>query len=258
MKIAIIGSGAFGTALGGVLAENDYEVDYYDPLLEKPLTEVLEGAERMVLTVPSAVIETVLAELPKERPLVVATKGILGKEMFAEFDDVMALSGPGFADEIKSRRHICLTATDDRVAEMFTTDYLAFDQTRDMQGVLLCGALKNVYALLAGWMELSRETPEWQQFIAETTLEMQTVLVANGGEAATAELACGVGDLRLTCGLPSRNYEFGQMLKKNPQAQPDKTVEGFTALAKIKKGALTVPETAEKLKFLIEQSAKWG
>ena len=30
MKIAILGAGAFGTALGGILANKGYDVDYYD------------------------------------------------------------------------------------------------------------------------------------------------------------------------------------------------------------------------------------
>ena len=30
MKVAIMGAGAFGTALGGLLVENKYDVDYYD------------------------------------------------------------------------------------------------------------------------------------------------------------------------------------------------------------------------------------
>ena len=35
MKIAILGAGAFGTALGGILADNGYDIDYYDPKIEK-------------------------------------------------------------------------------------------------------------------------------------------------------------------------------------------------------------------------------
>ena len=31
MKIAVLGAGAFGTALGGILADNGYDVDFYDP-----------------------------------------------------------------------------------------------------------------------------------------------------------------------------------------------------------------------------------
>lgn len=259
MRVGILGAGAFGTALGEVLMGNHHDVKYYDlQWAESSLADVVSWAEYIVLCVPSSVVEMVLPELPKGRPLIVATKGILGAGMFAGFADMMVLSGPGFAQDIAAKQPTLLTATDARVVEMFATDYLTFDQTRDAQGVLLCGALKNVYALLAGYLGLERESAAWEQFIAEVAGEMQALLAANWGDPATVQLACGVGDLRLTCGIPSRNYEFGQMLKNSPQAQPDKTVEGWTALAKIKRGDLQVPETAEKLRFLIEQSATWG
>ena len=46
MKIAILGAGAFGTALGGILADNGYDIDYYDPKIEKEsLSQVLENAK---------------------------------------------------------------------------------------------------------------------------------------------------------------------------------------------------------------------
>ena len=35
MKIAVLGAGAFGTALGGVLAEKGSDVAYYDSLILK-------------------------------------------------------------------------------------------------------------------------------------------------------------------------------------------------------------------------------
>lgn len=252
MKIAMIGAGAFGRALGGVLAENGYAVEYYDPLLEKPLAEVLDKAERMVLCAPSVAVEAILPELPLDRPLIVATKGILGEGVFAEFVDMMVLSGPGFAQDIAAHQPTMLTATDERVVEMLTTGYLTFDYTCDAQGVLLCGALKNVYALLAGYLGLERESAAWERFITEVAEEMQALLSANRGDSATVQLACGVGDLRLTCGLPSRNYEFGQMLREDAQARPDKTVEGWSALMKIREGALVVPEAAVKLRSLIK------
>ena len=34
MKIAILGAGAFGTALGGILADKGYDIDYYDSRVE--------------------------------------------------------------------------------------------------------------------------------------------------------------------------------------------------------------------------------
>ena len=251
MKIAILGAGAFGTALGGILANKGYDIDYYDSKVEREkLSDVLAGAKLIVLCVPSKAVPYLLPYLPKNKPMVIATKGILSDTAFADFKDYMVLSGPGFADDIKAKKQTYLTATDERVVELFGTDYVTFDRTTDRRGVLMCGALKNVYAILAGILDLKKGSAAWQKFIDEVLGEMRLVLSANGADAKTVDLVCGQGDLKLTCNLPSRNYEFGQILRKNPTAEPEKTVEGISALKRISRGEIIVPEGAEKLRML--------
>lgn len=259
MKIAIIGAGAFGTALGGVLVENGHEVKYYDPKDNSTtLASAVDFAENIILAVPSSAVDSTLPELPVEKPLIVATKGVLSDQIFNNFADVMVVSGPGFADDIKNHQKTILTATDQRIIELFSTDYLTFDFTADRRGVLMCGALKNVYALYAGFLGLIPGTPGHVAYLENVTTEMQTILAANGADAATVELACGRGDLEITCDFPSRNYEFGMGLRKNPEAKTEKTVEGMTALEKIKNGAIIIPDGATNLKELMELSNQWG
>lgn len=258
MKIAIMGAGAYGTALGGILAEKGYDIDYYDSRDNEPLAKVLEGVAFVVLAIPSAAVPYALPHLPKKTPLIVATKGMLNLGAFDGFEDVLVLSGPGFADDIKAHVKTVLTATDARIIEMFSTDYLSFDFTMDKRGVLLCGALKNVYAILAGWLRLEAGSFEWERFIEDVCDEIKMILAANGADSATVNLVCGIGDLRLTCNYPSRNYEFGQILRDNPKAEPEKTVEGLTALKRIRRKEIVVPEGAKKLKMLIEMSKEWN
>ena len=252
MKIAILGAGAFGTALGGVLAEKGYDIDYYDREVEKErLADVMADAAYVVLCIPSKVVPYMLPHLPKDKPLVVATKGILSDRGFNEFKDYMVLSGPGFADDIKARKLTLLTATDARVIDLFMTSYMKFDLTDDRRGVLMCGALKNVYAILAGLRGLERETSEWQDFIDAAAGEMKLVLTANGAKAETVDLACGVGDLKLTCGYPSRNFEYGDILRRDPDYEPENTVEGLSAILKIRRGEIVVPERVKLLAEVI-------
>ena len=257
-KITVLGAGAFGSALGQVLNENGHEVKFYDPTLDVSLEESLAEAEIMVLAIPSSALGEMLPKLPKGKPLIVATKGILGDKILADFLDYMVISGPGFAQDIMNHKKTLLTATDQRVIDLFSRDYLTFDQTADRRGVLMCGALKNVYAILAGRMNLEPYTPTHEAFLGEVEVEMQDLLLENGADPATVSLACGQGDLRLTCAEPSRNYEFGQILRQNPVAKPEKTVEGVTALGRIKNGAIKVPETAVKLRGLLELCQKWN
>lgn len=259
MKIAILGAGAFGTALGGILAEKGYDIDYYDSKSSGDnLESTLCQAKMILLAVPSKAVPYLLPNLPKNKPLIIATKGILSSDMFNDFSDYMILSGPGFADDIKAHKKTILTATDDRVVEMFGTDYLTFDQTNDERGVLMCGALKNVYAIMAGLLDLKEGTREHTKFLNDVASEMKLILDDNGAHGETVDLVCGKGDLKITCNYPSRNYEFGQILRKNPKAEPEKTVEGLSALKRIKRGEIKVPKEAIILRDLIKRSNEWA
>jgi len=258
MKIAILGAGAFGTALGGILADKGYDIDYYDSKVEKEnLSKVLSDSKYIVLAIPSMAAPYLLPHLPTDKPLIIATKGFLDNHNFRDFKDYMVLSGPGFAADIKDKKETHLTATDQRVVELFSTDYLTFDFTDDKNGVLMCGALKNIYAIYAGYLNLKPGSLEHEKYLTEVAEEMQALLLANDADPATVKLACGIGDLRLTCDYPSRNYEFGQILRDNPRALPKKTVEGLTALSKVKRGDIKVPDTALKLKELMLLSNDW-
>ncbi len=253
MKIAILGAGAYGTALGGVLADNGYDIDYYDPRLEREsLGDVVSSAGAIVLCAPSESAPYLLPHLPKDLPLIIATKGILSDAIFRDFQDYMVISGPGYAEDIKGKKVTHLTATDLRIVKMFANDYIDFDETRDRRGVLMCGALKNVYALLAGLKDLHPVSREHRQFLAAAAKEMQDILAANGADPETVNLNCGKGDLKITCYYPSRNYEYGQILRKNPAAHPTKTVEGLSALRRIRRGEIKVPDTATLLKELLD------
>lgn len=259
MKIAILGAGAFGTALGEILAGKANDIDYYDSKLEREkLSEVLAPVKYMVLSVPSKVAPFLLPYLPKEKPMIVATKGFLDDHNFKDFKDYMVLSGPGFAADIKAERETHLTTTDQRVIDLFSTSYLTFDYTSDKKGVLMCGALKNIYALYAGFLDLKPGSKKHEDYLTEVAEEMKALLLANSADPATVDLSCGVGDLRLTCDYPSRNYEFGRILFQNPQAEPEKTVEGLTALSRVKRGEIVVPENVIKLKELIQVSKTWS
>ena len=258
MKIAIIGAGAYGTALGEVLASNGHEVQYYDKYIENTnLDDTVRGAEYVVLCVPSDAVEEVLANLPRNVPLIVATKGFLSDAIFHSFTDYMVMSGPGFAADIRAHKPTHLAATDQRIVKLFGNEYLSFDTTKDARGVLMCGALKNVYAILAGMQDLQPGTEPHEKFLAEVADEMRAILAANGANADTVDMPCGVGDLRLTCAMSSRNYEYGQMLRKNPNALPEKTVEGVTTLKRIKNGEIIIPNEAVKLKKLMDESVVW-
>lgn len=243
MKISILGAGDFGTALGSILAEKGCDIDYYDSAFERErLSDVLSKAKFIVLCVPSKSVPHLLPYIPKNIPLIIATKGLLTDDYFKDFQDYMVLSGPGFAVDIKARKKVYLTATDQRVIDLFSLPTLQFDYTNDRRGVLMCGSLKNVYAILAGMKGLQRMSPEWYDFVHQANKEISKLLMNNSADSNTADLECGIGDLKLTCGMPSRNYEYGTILANRAGFEPENTVEGLTAARRIKRGEINVPE----------------
>lgn len=247
----------YGSALGQILRANGHETEFFDPYKgTKSLPGVLAGVEAVILCTPSGAIAELLPQLPHNLPLAVATKGILTPEVFNGFMDLMVLSGPGFAADLEAERPTTLTITDDRLAEWLGRPWLKFITTSDIAGVLMCGALKNVYALEAGRRGLVPESPEWQQYIDSVVAEMRAILGANGATPETAELPCGRADLRLTCGPGSRNYAFGRELARNFNARPVETVEGLSTLGQIRDGVIKVPPEAQILQEILKLGIK--
>ena len=253
-KIAVIGAGVYGAALGDILSEKGFLVLYYDPKLpDTNIVSVVDRANYILLAAPSTSVDHILPSLPKDIPLIVATKGILSKDTFSEFSDVMLISGPGYAVDIVKKKKTKLTATDSRVIELFSTNYLSFDYTDDFQGVLLSGSLKNVYAIGAGILSLEYGSPEWRKYISDAYLEFKSILKINDCDPHTADLSCGIGDLKLTCDTPSRNYQFGQDLANNKKTSTHETVEGLSTARSIHDGKLALPEDADILKNIVKR-----
>ena len=140
MRCAVVGAGAWGTALADLLARNKHEVRLwaYEPdvvdsinrnhenvrfLRDHPLTDSIEAlgdlnaatknAELVVFATPShvlrSIVKAVARALPRAAPLVVASKGIekgtlclMTEIVEQEVKDatVIALSGPSFAVEV--------------------------------------------------------------------------------------------------------------------------------------------------------------
>lgn len=243
MNILIIGAGKFGQALGKILGDNRHLLNYYDPVVfpGRSLAEASAGAEVVVLALPSTAIAEFLATYPAELrtlPTILTSKGLTSLEIFADFPHLMILSGPAFAEDLMTGVPATLTASDPLVQTLFQNSQVSIELTDDKLGVVLCGTMKNAFAVGAGYWYGERDI---EDFLAEALAEEADYLADHGARPETAQLACGQGDLRLTCTNPkSRNWQCGQLLKSGATldevVEKLGTVEGLTALVQLERG----------------------
>ena len=238
MNIAIIGAGAYGRALAKILTDNQHEISFYDPAVYPDVT--LEAAtyekDAIVIAIPSMYLESFLDEYPnhlKKIPTILASKGMMDINKFADFTQFSVISGPGFAEEIIDGKPTTLTASNPFAMGLFQNQQVTVELCDDSAGIVMCGAIKNIYAIGAGYYSNSENMSA--TFLQHAHAEMQRYLADHGARAETAELACGLGDLILTCtNDTSRNFRCGVALREGKSIEEItdelKTVEGLTAL----------------------------
>ncbi len=264
-KVAVLGSGAFGTALAKVLADQGNATqlwtrrselaeaingtrtnERYLPGIPLPaeltattnLADALTGAELVLFVVPShvtrSVAEAAKPHLPATATICNATKGIengslmLMSEVMVDVLGIDAeprltyLSGPSFAKEIATGVPTAVTvagtATEaaERVQREFATAHLRMYYTKDVPGVEVGGAIKNVCAIAAGAIDgLGTGLNTGAALMTRGLAEIGRLAQAKGADPLTLAGLAGMGDLVLTCtGGLSRNRTVGVELGK--------------------------------------------
>jgi glycerol-3-phosphate dehydrogenase (NAD(P)+) len=190
----------------------------------------LEGCSLVVLAVPShflrGVLGTMAAAVPPRSVLLSATKGLepsSALRMSELIDQVLpgrpvaALSGPSFAREVATGLPTALVvaSTDATVArtiqERLSAPAFRLYTNRDLVGVEIGGALKNVMAIATGLSDgLGLGENARAALITRGLAEMGRLALRLGGQPATLAGLAGLGDLVLTCtGSQSRNHRLG-------------------------------------------------
>jgi glycerol-3-phosphate dehydrogenase (NAD(P)+) len=224
------------------------------------LAAAVEAVDVLFVAVPSGSFRQVVRELASHvtpQTLVISlTKGIepgsfrlMSEILCQEMPDNPrgVLSGPNLAREIAAG-HVTASVIASADAEINTrihgllhSESFLIYSSADMYGVELGGALKNVYAILAGVgaaLELGENTVG--MLLTRSLAEMSRFAVHMGANPMTFLGLSGVGDLFVTCSSPlSRNYRIGLALGRGQPldeilAAMDQVAEGINTLGLLK------------------------
>ncbi len=240
------------------------------------------GAALFVVAIPTAFLRGALsplaAHLPPAKPVVSVVKGIengtflrpseIIREVLGE-RDVAALCGPSHAEEFARRLPASVvvagTVPDllNDVQALFSTDRFRVYTNRDIVGVELAAALKNVVAIAAGICDGLRYGDNAKAaLLTRGIVEMSRFGAALGAEPATFYGLAGVGDLITTCFSGyGRNRRVGERLGQGARlpdvlAEIHGVAEGVTTCKSVydlaQKNGIDMPITTEVYRVLYE------
>jgi len=293
-NVSVLGAGAFGTALAlqssdlghrtriwaydeglpeevAAKGENATYLPGFpvppDLLFTNDMGEALEGADLVLLVVPSSFMRSVTKQAAPHMPpraLVTSTAKGIEQDSLALMSEVLGdtlpdhagsatyLSGPSFAKDLASRlpADVSLAAADidtaRRVQAILHSPLFRVYASDDVIGVQLGGALKNVIAVACGAaFGLGMGASALASVMTRGLAELARLGVALGANPLTFLGLAGVGDLTLTChGELSRNRQLGQQLASGKSAQ--EVVASQKAVAEGYRTAAAVHALAEK------------
>ncbi|MEG0592312.1 MAG: NAD(P)H-dependent glycerol-3-phosphate dehydrogenase [Coprobacillus sp.] len=268
-KIAILGTGSWATGLARVLNDNHHEVLMYgvdkkeiddinlrhcnykyfkDVHLEEEikatasLEETINGAQYILITVPTQFVRSVLEEvkplLNQKVTIINAAKGfdmntnmrisdtirsVLTEE---EINPVVSLIGPSHAEEVVERilTAVCAVSIDEEsakdVQKLFSNQYFRVYTTTDEIGAEYGAAYKNVIAVASGIVcGLGYGDNTRAALITRGLYEMGLYGKVKGALQETSFGLTGIGDLIVTCSsLHSRNFQAGYEIGQSNRA----------------------------------------
>ena len=228
----------------------------------------VRGADLVVVAVPSqsarAVLEPLRGALAPHAVGVSLMKGVelatdrrmsqvIAESLGLPPERVAIVSGPNLAREIARRQPTAtvVASTSDETARLVAracaSSYFRPYTNRDVVGVELCGAVKNVIALAVGISQgrgLGFNT--MATVITRGLVEITRLGLALGADAETFPGLAGMGDLMATCASPdSRNHTLGGHVGRGMSL--DEAIVATGGTAEGVKSCRSVLELATKL-----------
>jgi len=228
--------------------------------------DLASAADLVIFATPSRHLRTVAARvapyIQTSADILSVVKGLEAgsllrmSEVIAEAGDiepgrVAALSGPNLAGEIaRGLPASAVVAAHDpalagRIAERLGRREFRLYVNRDILGVELCGALKNIVAIAAGAADgLGFGDNGKAGLMTRGLAEMMRVGAAAGANPLTFAGLAGIGDVIATCGSTlSRNHRLGEELARGRSwSEIEATLPGTAEGAYTVDAALTLAE----------------
>src|SRR5579883_3190138 len=230
-SVAILGAGAWGTALATLVEENGHKVRVWSRGGSQTLAEVIEDADIILSAVSMKGVRSVAEQIqslpvPAKAIFVTATKGLdlqttctpakIWQTTFPSHA-VVVLSGPNLSKEIQNLLPAAtvVASTIPTAAEfvqaVFSSHRFRVYTNLDPLGVELGGTLKNVIAIAVGACDgLQLGTNAKAALVTRGLAEIIRVGTYWGAQPETFYGLSGLGDLLATCNSSlSRNYQVG-------------------------------------------------
>lgn len=289
LRVTVIGAGSWGTTFGKILADGGSSVtmwarrpeqaqeiseakrnSQYLPGINLPrsmtatshLSEALEGAQQVYLSVPSQSLRENLKALrpllsDSDVPIVSLMKGVerhtgqrmsqvIEQELQCDPARIAVASGPNLALEIAREQPTAAVIasqsqeTAEAVARAARNHYFRSFVNTDVAGTEFGGVLKNLIAVAIGIVDgVGYGENTKASIITRGLVEMTDFAVAYGAQAETLQGLAGLGDLIATCQSPlSRNNTAGRLLGQGYGFQDvinqmHQTAEGLASVAPI-------------------------
>ena len=204
--------------------------------LNSDMHAACEDANIIVLAVPSRFLRDVITKNKKilkesQASFVSVAKGIeekslkrmseIAKEVLGSVE-IAVLSGPSIAPEVARGipTAVVVASEDDifarKVSDIFRTERFRVYTNKDLIGVELGGALKNIIAIAAGISDgLGFGANTKSAILTRGLAEMTRLGMAMGAARDTFQGLSGLGDMITTCvSLEGRNHKFGMEIGK--------------------------------------------
>lgn len=211
--------------------------------------DVINDAEIILHVTPSKFVRSTIKQyksfVKDNQPVIMCSKGF-EPETELTLDEVIKqelpnieygiLSGPSHAEEVSVNVPTALVIASEyedvilKIREIFSSNIIRIYSSKDVKGVEIGGALKNIIAFCAGIaVGLNLGDNTFAALATRGLVEITRLGTAMGAEEKTFYGLTGLGDLIVTCGSKhSRNRRAGEMIGKGLSIEEAKKEIGMT------------------------------